>query len=134
MNMKMFLIGAGLLVIVATVVTTAGIFTYKAISERDTVTLLAQSPDKGNWSPQVVRLDRGRETSVVIRNVDVVSHGFYVPALNIVIKEIKAGEVEELSLTINEPGEYPFYCVVWCSDSHMLMRGVIIVGRGVGIR
>ncbi len=122
------------LVIVATVVTTAGIFTYKALSERDTVTLLAQSPEKGNWSPEVVRLERGRETSIVIRNVDVVSHGFYVPALNIVIKEIKAGEVEELSLTINEAGEYPFYCVVWCSDSHLLMRGVITVGQGVGIR
>ncbi len=116
-----------ILVVVATVVTTVGIFTYKALSERGTVTLLAQSPDKGNWSPRVVRLDSGRETSVVIRNVDVVSHGFYVPALNIVIKEIKAGEVEELSLTINEPGEYPFYCVVWCSDLHMFMRGVILV-------
>jgi len=114
-------------VIIATVVTTAGIFAYKALSERDVVTLLAQSPDIGNWSPQVVSLDRGRETSVVIRNVDVVSHGFYVPALNVVIKEIKAGEVKELSLTIRESGEYPFYCVVWCSDLHMLMRGVIVV-------
>ena len=116
-----------ILVIAVTVLTTAGIFAYKAVSERDEVILLAQSPDQGNWTPQVVRLDRGRETAVVIRNVDVVSHGFYAPALNIVIKEIKAGEVKELSLTIDEPGEYPFYCVVWCSDLHMLMRGVILV-------
>lgn len=115
------------LVIVCTVVTVFGIFSYKSAKEGDAVTLLARAPEKGNWSPQTIRLQKGKETNLLIRNTDVVSHAFYVPALNILVKELKAGEVKDLNFTIEEAGEYPFYCVLWCSDYHMSMRGKIIV-------
>ncbi len=116
-----------LLVIVCTVVTVFGIFAYKSVKELNEVILLARAPEKGNWSPQTIRLQKGKEVNLLIRNTDIVSHGFYVPALNIVVKELKAGEVKKLKFTIEDAGEYPFYCVVWCSDYHMYMRGKIIV-------
>ncbi len=116
-----------ILVIVCTVVTVFGIFAYKSVKELNEVTLLARAPEKGNWSPQTIRLQKGKEVNLLIRNTDIVSHGFYVPALNIVVKELKAGEVKKLNFTIEDAGEYPFYCVVWCSDYHMYMRGKIIV-------
>ena len=114
-----------ILVIVCTVVTVFGIFTYRSVDERNTVTLLARAPEKGNWSPQKIVLQKGKEVHLRIRNTDLVSHGFYIPALNIIVKEIKAGEVKKLNFTIENSGVYPFYCVLWCSDYYMHMRGEI---------
>jgi heme/copper-type cytochrome/quinol oxidase subunit 2 len=115
------------LVLIATVATVAGIFAYKSTSERGTITLLARAPENGNWSPQTIRVEKGEKVNLLIKNVDVVSHGFYVPVLNIVVKELKAGEVMKIDFTAEESGDYPFYCVLWCSDYHMYMRGKIIV-------
>ena len=72
-------------------------------------------------------MEKGEKVNLLIKNVDVVSHGFYVPVLNIVVKELKAGEVMKIDFTAEESGDYPFYCVLWCSDYHMYMRGKIIV-------
>ncbi len=116
-----------ILVVASTLGTVAAIFAYKSFDERDSITLIAQAPEKGNWSPRTITVEKGNEVTLLIRNADVVSHGFYVPSLNIVIKELKAGEVKELSFTAFEAGEYPFYCVLWCSDYHMQMRGEIVV-------
>ena len=116
-----------ILVVASTLGTLGAIFGYKAFDERDSITLTAQAPEKGNWSPRTIPVEEGKEVILRIRNADVVSHGFYLPSLNIVVKELKAGEVKELSFTAFEAGEYPFYCVLWCSDYHMQMRGEIVV-------
>jgi len=91
------------------------------------VELLARSPERGNWSPQTIELETGREVTLVIRNVDVVTHGFYLPALGLSLTEIKAGDVKRLTFTPEAAGEFPFYCSMWCSDYHMQMRGTVIV-------
>lgn len=91
------------------------------------VELLARAPERGNWSPRTLELERGREVTLVIRNVDVVTHGFYLPDLGLSVTEIKAGDVKRLTFTPEEGGEFPFYCSMWCSDYHMQMRGTLIV-------
>ena len=91
------------------------------------VELLARAPERGNWSPQTLELERGREVTLVIRNVDLVTHGFYLPALGLSATEIKAGDVKRFTFTPKEVGEFHFYCSMWCSDYHMQMRGTLIV-------
>lgn len=91
------------------------------------VELLARAPERGNWSPGTLEVATGREVTLVIRNVDIVTHGFYLPALGLSVSEIKAGDVMRLSFTPEVAGEFPFYCSMWCSDYHMQMRGTLIV-------
>lgn len=114
------------LVIVGTVGTVTAIFAYNSFDERDSITLIAEAPEKGNWSPRTITVEKGSDVTLLIRNADVVSHGFYVPSLGIIIKKLKAGEVRELNFTVHDEGCYPFYCVLWCSDYHMQMRGKIV--------
>ncbi|UCF78176.1 MAG: cupredoxin domain-containing protein [Candidatus Eiseniibacteriota bacterium] len=96
-------------------------------SQPTTVELLARAPERGNWFPQTIEAKQGETVNLVIRNVDPVTHGFYLPGLNLAAGEIKAGDVRELTFTPHTAGEYSFYCSAWCSDFHMHMRGKLIV-------
>lgn len=125
--MKKHEIFAIILVFIATIVTVFAIFIYKSMEGQNTITVLARAPEKGNWSPKTIKIKKGEKINLVIRNVDVTSHGFYIPAANILVREIKAGKVKSVDFTINEEGEYIFLCTSWCSDYHMQMRGKIIV-------
>lgn len=91
------------------------------------VELFARAPERGNWSPQTIEVEQGEPVTLVIRNVDAVTHGFYLPGLDLTVREIKAGDVKEITFTPQVAGEYGFYCSVWCSDFHMHMRGKLIV-------
>jgi len=99
----------------------------RASSEPARVELVARAPERGNWELREIQLARGQPVTLVIRNVDVVSHGFYVPALNLLVSDIRAGDVREIQFTPQQAGEFPFYCSVWCGDYHMDMRGKLIV-------
>ncbi len=119
---------AVLLVIIFPVAIVWGAFSHQSnLKQANTVHLIAQAPEKGNFSPRTIKIKKGKEVTLVIRNVDVKSHGFIVPLLGMRVKEIKAGELEKVTFTIDEEGKYPFYCSVWCSDYHMQMRGTLIV-------
>lgn len=117
-----------ILVLICTIGTILVVFAYESNRKQAiTVELIAQSPEKGNWWPRTINVKKGKEVNLVIRNVDVASHGFFMPAADIMIREIKAGEVENVTFTIAEEGAYSFYCGVWCGDNHMEMRGTLIV-------
>jgi heme/copper-type cytochrome/quinol oxidase subunit 2 len=121
-------ITAILLVIASSILTVLAVFAYESYRrQQHTIRLVAQAPEKGNWSPRVIKAKKGEEVEIIIRNIDVVTHGFYLPAFDVMLREIKAGEVVEVSFTPDAAGEYPFYCGVWCSDYHMHMRGKLIV-------
>jgi heme/copper-type cytochrome/quinol oxidase subunit 2 len=91
------------------------------------ITLLARAPERGNWSPQEIRVDRGRQITIVVRNVDIATHSFYLPALGLNTGPLKPGETKEVTFTPEFEGEYLFICAVWCSDYHMYERGYLIV-------
>jgi len=113
------------LIAMAAVLTTIGCSTSG--KQPATVELLARAPERGNWSPQTLEVEQGEEVTLVIRNVDAVTHGFYLPGLDLTVGEIKAGDVREIKFTPQVAGEYGFYCSVWCSDFHMHMRGKLVV-------
>ena len=91
------------------------------------VTLRARAPERGNWAPRTIRLERGRPVTLVIRNVDIATHSFYAPALGLNTGAILPGESKEVTFTPEAAGEYLFLCAIWCSDYHMYERGTIVV-------
>ena len=101
---------------------------YEAYRTRDlTAEILARSPEKGNFSPRIIKVPAGQMVKLRVRNVDTVTHGFAIPALEIDAGEIKAGHFEILEFTPETPGKYDFYCTVWCSEFHLQMRGLLEV-------
>lgn len=101
---------------------------YESYRTRDlTAEIIARAPERGNFSPQVVKVPSGQKVKLRIRNVDTVMHGFAIPALQVDAGEIKAGHSEILEFTPEKPGEYDFYCTVWCSEFHLQMRGLLVV-------
>jgi heme/copper-type cytochrome/quinol oxidase subunit 2 len=65
--------------------------------------------------------------TIVIRNVDVVTHSFYLPTFDLDTGPIKPGDVREVTFTPDVAGEYLFTCGIWCSDYHMYERGTLVV-------
>jgi|SRR3990172_5653591 len=99
---------------------------YEAYRTRGlTADIIARAPEKGNFTPQRVKVRVGEKIRLRVRNVDTVMHGFAIPALEVDAGEIKAGHSEILEFIVDEPGVYDYYCTVWCSEFHMQMRGVL---------
>lgn len=115
-----------LLSTVGTVLGVLGIEKYRR-SKLYTIEILARTPRNGNWHPRQVMVPYGQNVKILIRNVETVSHGFALPAFDIGVGEIKAGEVAVIRFTPNKRGRFPFMCTVWCSDEHLEMNGEIIV-------
>lgn len=118
---------AVILVLLSTVGVFFGVINKRGREIKGKTELLARAPERGNWYPDTIYAESGKELTILIRNVDTISHGFYLPHFDIMIEEIKAGEVKEIRFIPDKAGEFPFYCTVWCSNYHMQMRGKLIV-------
>jgi heme/copper-type cytochrome/quinol oxidase subunit 2 len=130
---------AVILVILSTLGAIIGIFGYENYRRKKhfTVELIARAPENGNWyckqnpkNPRQIRVPSGRKVTLLIRNIDTVTHGFAIPDLGVPIEgsaEIKAGEVKKVTFTPQKKGVFPFMCTVWCSMRHMEMTGELIV-------
>ncbi len=120
------------LLIGCTVVPIIASVAYERYHARDfTAEILARSPEKGNFSPRLLKLEvaPGEEVKLRIRNVDCVMHGFAIPDLEVDAGEIKAGHSVTVAFTPEQAGTYEFYCTVWCSEHHLQMRGTLEIVR-----
>lgn len=115
-----------ILVIVSTVGVIVASIGYRKHTTAE-IELSARAPERGNWDPQEIKVKKGEPVKIVLRNEDGVTHGFYLPAFDIIVREIKAGHIEKVEFTPNAAGEFGFYCNVWCGNYHMQMRGKLIV-------
>lgn len=117
------------LIILATAGTIVGVFTIEhwRKSRLYTLELIARAPENGNWYPQEFKVPYGKETRILIRNIDTVTHGFTIPDLQVSAVEIKGGQVKVVKFTPHHRGTFPFMCTVWCSPKHMEMRGRLTV-------
>ena len=129
MNTKRSEILAVIIFLLATVGAVVGIFAVEKIrrNKNFTAELIARAPEYGNWYPRTLRVPYGEEVTIMIRNIDTVTHGFTAPDLNLSLPEIKAGQVKVISFVADRKGSFPFMCTVWCSSRHMEMRGELIV-------
>lgn len=95
-------------------------------NQSNTIELHARMAENGSWSMNTIHAQVGQPVHLHITSDDVV-HGFAVgksdqPALKII-----PGEYVDTTLTFSQPGEYTFYCTVWCGPNHWRMRGTIEV-------
>ena len=91
------------------------------------IVLRARAPERGNWSPREIHVERGRPVTIVVRNVGIATHSFYLPALSLNTGPLKPGESKEVTFTPEFEGKYLLMCAVWCSDYHMYEIGWLIV-------
>lgn len=119
---------SAVLVLVCTVGPIVATLAYESYRTGDlTADIVARTPEKGNFSPRIVKVKVGQKVKLRVRNFDTVMHGFAIPALEIDAGEIKAGHNKILEFTPEKPGKYDFYCTTWCSEFHLQMRGVLEV-------
>lgn len=94
----------------------------------------ARIPEKGGWSPNIIKAQVGKPLSLKFTSDDVV-HGFAVGQLPLPEVEILPGKISEITLTFDKPGTYTFYCTRWCGVNHWRMRGIIDVeGERTGVQ
>ena len=119
---------SAILLLACTVLPVIATLVYESHRTSDlTADILARAPEKGNFSPRLVKVSVGEKVKLRIRNVDTVMHGFAIPALEVDAGEIKAGYNKILEFTPQKPGRYDFYCTTWCSEFHLQMRGILEV-------
>ncbi len=119
---------SAVLVLACTVGPIIATLAYESSRTHDlTAEILARTPEKGNFSPRLVKVPFGQKIKLRVRNVDTVMHGFAIPALGVDAGELKAGHYAVLEFTPEKSGKYDFYCTTWCSEFHLQMRGVLEV-------
>lgn len=92
-----------------------------------TVKINAQS-NPWKFEPNEVRVKRGTRVTVeiTVRDNDV-PHGFGMPAFEI-SKSIEPGQTQKIEFVADKPpGEYPFFCTIFCGSGHGNMKGKLII-------
>jgi len=79
------------------------------------------------FEPAELRLNKGERVLLKLTSADV-THGFYVPELDLGPVEIEPGHVVELEFEADTTGTFTYYCTTVCGHCHHFMRGLIHIG------
>jgi len=71
------------------------------------------------YSPNTITINKGERVKITINNVDSV-YGISIPDLGI-------DGTDSAEFIANQPGEFDFYCISSCGESHKDMKGKLIV-------
>ncbi len=84
---------------------------------------------RSNFVPDNLEFRQGDTVRFHITNVEQtpgMSHGFGVGLHNVNV-DISAGDTRTVTMQLDEPGVFPFYCTVFCSALHQEMQGYFVV-------
>ncbi len=87
--------------------------------------LIGYTGEKG-WQPDTITVKKGETVRLKIMSIDV-THGFAITGYNVSTGAINVGESETVEFVADKAGTFTFYCTVYCSPKHALMRGKLIV-------
>ncbi|MBI5352732.1 MAG: c-type cytochrome [Chloroflexi bacterium] len=87
----------------------------------------ARVAENGGWSPDVIHANANQPFTLHLTSDDVV-HGFAVGQMDMQSVDVLPGKVTDITLKIDKPGIYTFFCTRWCGLNHWRMRGTIEVG------
>ncbi|OLZ40477.1 cytochrome C oxidase subunit II [Natrinema saccharevitans] len=76
------------------------------------------------FQPDPIEVPANSEVTFHVTSRDVI-HGFYVPGTNLNAMAIP-GQVAEMSVEFDEPGEYGLICHEYCGSAHHDMEGLIV--------
>lgn len=92
-----------------------------------TIDITMSTAEQGGFTPASLRI-RASQTVRLRFHASDVAHAVAIgPGLGLDLGVIAPGETKEVTLSIDRPGVYTFYCNLWCSPEHWRMRGVIDV-------
>lgn len=81
------------------------------------------------FTPDMFTVPSGWKVTVRMTNIEEamdISHGFALTGHD-VLESLDPGEVKEVTFSANHPGAYWYYCLWFCSELHLEMRGRMIV-------
>ncbi len=119
---------ANILLLLAIIGTTAGIFIYENSLEanRECITIHYRTYEHGNPTPNVVHIPNNEKTCFRLTSDDT-THMFNLPDFGIYSEAIHPGKWTYVEFTPEEAGEFSFVCTIVCSPLHSKVRGKIIV-------
>jgi mono/diheme cytochrome c family protein/plastocyanin len=82
--------------------------------------------EDGGWNPDTLKAEVGKPLHLRLTSDDVV-HSFAVGHMDMQAVDVMPGKVTDVTLTLDKPGTYTFYCTRWCGLNHWRMRGTIEV-------
>ena len=77
------------------------------------------------YGPEEIEVPAGSKVDFTVTSKDVV-HGFQIVGTNVNMMVVP-GEVNQISHTFDEPGEYLILCNEYCGTYHEIMQARIIV-------
>jgi cytochrome c oxidase subunit 2 len=115
-----------LLVLAAVVGIPAAVVAYDRTVPPSDFTLVGRTPLHGNWSQREIHVRQGEQVRIRLTSEDV-THGFYIPDLNVNAGQISPGQFKLVEFTANTKGTFTFYCNNLCSHEHGAMVGKLVV-------
>lgn len=107
----------------------AAVVSDRLNARQDAVELRARIAEDGGWTPDVIYAAAGQPLHLRLTSDDVI-HSFAIGQSDRPAVDVLPGQVTELTLTLDQPGTYTFYCTRWCGLNHWRMRGTIEVTGG----
>ena len=126
--MKTLEIFANILMVIVLVGTAVAIFTYEGVleSQRDCITIRFRQYERGNPTPNTVKLKSGEEVCLRLTSEDT-THGLNIPDYGINSEPIHPGKWTYVYFTPEESGTISFVCNVVCSPMHSRVRGKFVI-------
>ena len=126
--MKTLEIFANILIVIALVGTAVAIFTYEGVleSQRDCITIRFRQYERGNPTPNTVKLKSGEEVCLRLTSEDT-THGLNIPDYGINSEPIHPGKWTYVYFTPEESGTISFVCNIVCSPMHSRVRGKFVI-------
>ncbi len=82
------------------------------------------------WDPDRIEIPAGATVNMSIVNEDPFAHGFAINELGL-DQRLPSNQTTEFSFVANlEPGEYEFFCSVFCGTGHFGQRGTLVITEG----
>ncbi len=97
------------------------------LSKGENVTIMvnARASEMGGFEPDEIVVNQGESVKLLIYAEDVV-HGIAISGYDINAK-LYPGKWVEIEFTAEKAGTFPFFCTIYCSPTHGLMMGRLIV-------
>lgn len=87
---------------------------------------------EGQWQfePDEISVPAGSTVAMSVVNEDPFAHGFAINELGL-DQRLSGGQTTEFTFVADlEPGEYEFYCSIFCGAGHFGQRGTLVVTEG----
>ena len=96
------------------------------VDDENIIRIRASIGEDQGFNKDSIQVKAGETITFEILSMDM-THSFVIDEFDVDSGPISSGKQKVLKVVFDEPGEYTFYCGVFCSAEHGAMRGTITV-------